>query len=120
MKTCLSIAAATLLAGSAAESHMLAPVPPGVPANCPISVSFGSYASGIDQPTFARMELRLRADRRVRSFTRHPWGREGEVTLCVHPARPRDRAGLAQDLRAMIPPRPRGPIQVHVARRPRF
>lgn len=110
------IAAAALLAASAAGARVAPPMPrngaPEVPRDCKITVAFGSYAAGIDQPTLARMQLLLRADRRVRRFTRHPWGREGEVTLCVYMRAHGGAGALSRQLRAMIPPRPRGPISV--------
>lgn len=123
------LAATALLATTAADARVAppprvvepAPLPaqrhgaPDVPAGCAITVAFGSYGPGIDGATLARMERRLRVDRRVRSLTRHPWGREGEVTLCVYT---RGAAGpLARQLRTMIAARPRGPVTVTLNRR---
>jgi hypothetical protein len=112
----LTAALALIAAAPAAARTPAAPRGswPGAPADCPLLIAFGSYAAGIDQAAFARIERLLRTDRRVRSVTRHPWGREGEVTLCVRPLRLRDLNPLARDLRRMIPARPRGPIQVTV------
>jgi hypothetical protein len=108
--------AAALLSASPAGARAPGPLPrtgaPHVPADCTITAAFGSYAAGIDGATLARMERTLDADSRVRNVTRHPWGREGEVTLCI---RTRTLAGadaLSRELRAMIPARPRGPISV--------
>jgi len=120
MRKLLILAAIGTLCASAAEARLPRAGPggpPQVPANCPLTVAFHSYAAGIDRRVFARIEARLRVDRRVSSVTRHPWGREGEVTLCVRVVRPRYLSGLATDLNEMIPRHPRGPIQVHVARR---
>lgn len=114
------LAVTALFAAAAADARMAPPSGPRAPDqpdNCPISMSFGSFGAGIDGPALTRVERRLRTDRRVRNFTRHPWGREGEVTLCIHPVRFRDAARLGQDLRRMIPARPRGPIEVNLARR---
>ena len=120
MKRSILLAAAALLTTSA-EARTLAPSPtqaaPDNRDNCAISMIFGSFGPGIDRPTLTRVERRLRTDRRVRDFTRHPWGREGEVTLCIHPVRFRDARRLGQDLQRMIPARPRGPIELHLARR---
>jgi hypothetical protein len=129
MKSTLLLAAAALSAPSAAQARVAppmrvvepAPVParpraaPAVPSDCTINIVFGSYAMGIDGPTLARMERTLRADRRVRRVTRHPWGREGEVTLCVYTRGSTGAGPLARQLRAMIPPRPRGPVTVTLA-----
>lgn len=122
MKSAL-FAAAALFAASAGEARMTGPVPravepvsrhgaPGVPGNCAIRIVFGSFGPGIDGSTLTRMVRRLRTDRRVRNFSRHPWGREGEVTLCVHLVRLRDAYRIGRELNAMVPARPRGPVQV--------
>jgi hypothetical protein len=117
MKRLLILAATATLAASAADARLPRPGPggpPQVPANCPLTIAFGSYGPGIDGPTLANVERMLRTDRRVRSVSRHPWGREGEVTLCVRPRRIADAGRLAQRIRAMIPARPRGPVQVEL------
>jgi hypothetical protein len=132
MKRSFLLAAAALSAAPAAEARVgpmprpVEPVPvpvpvpaparrhvtPEVPTNCRITVAFGSYAAGIDGPTLARMERMLQSDRRVQRFTRHPWGREGEVTLCIYARGTAGAGPLARQLRAMIPARPRGPVTV--------
>ena len=55
----------------------------------------------------------LDRDRAVRSVTRHPWGREGEVTLCANTRRRADTARLFHAIRRLVPVRPRGPITIH-------
>jgi hypothetical protein len=122
MKLPLFAIAATLLAAAAADARAPAPPlrrggPPSIPSNCTITIAFSSYGAGIDRPTLVRMERMLHADRRVGGMSRHPWGREGEVTLCLRVPRARNVHALATDLNEMIPRRPRGPIQVHVAAR---
>ena len=113
MKKTVLIAAAALLTASAAGARAPGPLPRNaVPVDCTITVAFGSYAAGIDGATLTRMERTLRIDRRVRRFTRHPWGREGEVTLCVYTRGHAAAGPLSRQLRAMIPPRPRGPVDV--------
>lgn len=83
------------------------------PADCAVTVRFGSYAMGIDRPTLAAVEALLAADPSVASVERHPWGREGEVTLCARlndagsPAEP-----LARRIAALFPAEPRGPLRV--------
>jgi hypothetical protein len=122
MKLPLFAIAAALLVSTAADARApAAPLrrggPPSVPSNCSITIAFGSYGAGIDRPTLVRMERMLRVDRRVGGMSRHPWGREGEVTLCLRVPRARNVRALAADLNEMIPRRPRGPVQVHVAAR---
>ncbi len=121
----LAAVAATLLGAAVADARSRAVDPrrganphgwQQPPADCPLTVSFGSYGPGIDRPTLVRMESRLQGDRRVRDVSRHQWGREGEVTLCVRPRRFADARPLVAELRAMIPARPRGPVEVNLRR----
>jgi hypothetical protein len=91
--------AAALLAGAA-------------PARCPLEISFGSYAMGIDSATLRRVDALLARDRGVRSVDRRHWGREGEITLCVKTRRSADARRLAYRVRTLLPARPRGPVTV--------
>ena len=123
MKRSILLAAAALLTVSAAEARVAPPRTTGPvrgfalsadPTNCAITVAFTSYGAGIDGPTRARIERMLQGDRRVRSFTRRPWGREGEVTFCITVRRSADVYRLSRDLQNMVPRRPRGPVQVQL------
>ena len=135
MKSSILLAAATLVVATAAEARVAPPpqlpqpVPmpaprtagpargfsiPVDPSNCAITVAFTSYGAGIDGATRARMERMLRTDRRVRTFTARPWGREGEVTFCIAAKRSADIYRLSRDLRTMVPRRPRGPININL------
>lgn len=97
-----------LLAALAAST----PVQSGVPADCSLTVSFGSYAMGIDQEAFRKTERLLKRDRNVRSTTSHRWGREGEVTLCAMTRRPAQARVLFNRVRGQIPRNPRGPVTI--------
>jgi hypothetical protein len=120
MKKLILIAATALIATSAAHGRAVDPRRGGphggtpVPQNCPLTVAFQSYGAGIDRPTRTNIERLLNTDRSVRTWTRHPWGREGEVTLCVRTRNNADAVRLSRRIRALIPPRPRGPIQVEL------
>jgi hypothetical protein len=133
MKSSILLAAVALFAASAAEARvgpsprlpegvpMPRPSGPtrgfalsGQPDNCAITVAFTSYGAGIDGPTRARMERMLRGDRRVRTFTSRPWGREGEATFCISARRSADVYPIFRDLQNMVPRRPRGPVQVQL------
>lgn len=139
MKRSILLAAAALVAATAAEARVAPPLerPQPVPmpapreagptrgfslpvdaSNCAITVAFTSYGAGIDGATRARMERMLRTDRRVRTFTARPWGREGEVTFCIAARRSADVYRLSRDLRNMVPRRPRGPININLHPRP--
>jgi len=124
MKTLTFLATAAAALITAAPATAREPIPPanqggwpGAPADCPLTIAFTSYGAGIDGQTLARVDQRLRSDRRVRNVSRHRWGREGEITLCVRPARAAQVNQLARELRRLIPARPRGPIHVATLRR---
>ncbi len=84
-------------------------------AACSLTVRFGSYAMGIDTGTAQRVEQLLRADRAVRSVERRPWGREGEVDLCARVQPAAEAARLFEQIRPLLPAKPRGPITVSLA-----
>lgn len=86
-----------------------------IPTDCPLTIVFGSYAMGIDQPARARIEALLASDRGVTGFQAHRWGREGEVTLCVRTRAAADATRLFARARALVPPRPRGPVSLRTA-----
>ncbi|MEN3746958.1 hypothetical protein TPR58_07250 [Sphingomonas sp. HF-S3] len=124
MKTFLMIAALVSLPAASAAA---APELPqrGVPDTCSVTVSFGSYAMGIDRPALERTERLLKRDRTVRRTSSHRWGREGEMTLCAITRRPADARRLFQRVKAALPRDPRGPITIethdglsHTASRP--
>lgn len=109
----LAAVAATLFAIPGADGRARAPGPgTPVPRNCPLLVVFGSYGAGIDRPTLDRVEHYLAGERTVTNVSRHPWGREGEVTLCVRARGSADLVRIGNRVRAAIPARPRGPITV--------
>ena len=109
----LAAVAATLFAAAGVTARV-APPGPGtpVPRNCPLLVIFGSYGAGIDRPTLDRVEQYLAGERTVTNVGRYPWGREGEVTLCVRARGNADLVRIGNRIRAAIPARPRGPITV--------
>ncbi len=110
----LALCAATgACAGEPAATASTAGSDPAAQA-CGLTVRFGSYAMGIDTAAAARVEDLLRRDRAVRSVERRPWGREGEVDLCVQVA-PAQAARLFDQIRPLLPAKPRGPITVSLA-----
>jgi hypothetical protein len=111
--------AVALLTASVADARLRVVDPrrgpsAGPPEDCPLTVGFSSYGPGIDRVARANIEQLLDTDRGVRTWTRHPWGREGEVTLCVRTRTNGDAVRLARSIRALIPARPRGPIRVQL------
>jgi hypothetical protein len=96
---------------SAAAAASAAPAP----ADCQLSVRFGSYAMGIDRPAAARIEGFLQKHGAVAGIQRHPWGREGEYTLCVSLKQGANAAALFAELKPLVPPKGRGPINVKLS-----
>ncbi|WP_066794681.1 hypothetical protein [Sphingomonas soli] len=84
---------------------------------CDVKVSFGSYAMGIDRPTFERVERLLARDRRVAKSEQQRWGREGEVTICAKLGRRADAAPLFYRIKALFPRNPRGPLTLEAGHR---
>lgn len=85
------------------------------PSDCPLTVRFGSYAMGIDQRAAARIESFLQSHRAVASLRRHPWGREGEYTLCVRLKHQADAAALFDELKSLVPAKGHGPVHIRLA-----
>ena len=80
--------------------------------DCALSIRFGSYAMGIDRSTATRIEALVSADGGVTGATRHPWGREGEYTLCVQTRSAEEAEALFERIKPLLPAEPHGPIQV--------
>ncbi|WP_305984716.1 hypothetical protein [Roseibium sp. MMSF_3544] len=70
---------------------------------CQLRVDFGSYASGIDGLTFARVLHLIATDGAISEVYMIPWGREGEETLCIYELNEDDAKRLFETIREMIP-----------------
>jgi hypothetical protein len=93
--------------------------PDSTAAECPLTVSFGSYAMGIDRRALARVEA-LIAEAEGASIERSPRGREGEVALCVRTKSAAQAAELFERISDSLPADPRGPVTVATAAGRRF
>jgi len=117
MKTIILAAAA--LATTAAASPPQYPNAPvmvdRIRADCPLTISFGSYAMGIDGPSFDKVVRTLRYDRAVRGVEQHNWGREGERTLCANIRKPAEARRVFNRLKVLLPAKPRGPVTLKLA-----
>ena len=82
---------------------------------CGVTVTFGSYAMGIDRGTFAAVEALLARDKGVTATSQKRWGREGEVTMCVETRSAADNARLFGEIAKLFPAKPRGPLTVESA-----
>lgn len=92
--------AALLLAGCAATPP--APADDG-PRPCDVTVSFGSYAMGVDHDLKARILALVASDRSVEDSEERRWGREGESDLCIHAPAPGAADRLFDQIAALIP-----------------
>ena len=82
-------------------------------AACDVTVRFGSYGAGADQAVADRVALAARTDHGVRRITRRPWGREGELDLCVMAKSAALAPGVFERLRPLIPAKGKaGPISI--------
>ena len=79
---------------------------------CGVTVTFGSYAMGIDRGAFAAVEGLLARDQGVAATSQKRWGREGEVTLCVETRSAADSERLFGEIAKLFPAKPRGPLTV--------
>jgi hypothetical protein len=87
-------------------------VPADAQAACDVTVSFGSYAMGIDAGAAAAIGDMLAADPLVRSVRRTGGGREGEYALCISARDQAAASALVERIRPLLPAKPRGPITV--------
>lgn len=113
MRMLAALSIATFAAGGCAHAGTrTAPIIPvtEAPRDCPLAVSFGSYAMGIDRPTFDKVSALLAHDRGVKTIEQHRWGREGEVTLCARTRGRADARRLFGQIRQRLPEKPRGPV----------
>jgi hypothetical protein len=83
--------------------------------DCPLTVTFGSYAMGIDQGALKSVDRLLARDRGVRKVDRQRWGREGEITLCARTRTKADAKRLFTRVKRLFPAKPRGPLTVETA-----
>jgi hypothetical protein len=122
MKPIAAIFAALLTVGAAHAGTRTVPITPitEAPRNCPLTVSFGSYAMGIDGKAFDAVSGLLTRDRGVKAVEQYRWGREGEVTLCARTRGGADARRLFWRVRALFPRAPRGPLTVSTASGLRF
>jgi hypothetical protein len=119
----LAVAAALLAATGCAEAATrTVPITPvrDAPQGCALTVSFGSYAMGIDGETYAAVSRLLAHDRGMQAIEQYRWGREGELTLCARTRSGADARRLAARVKALVPAKPRGPVTVSLGARPGY
>lgn len=80
--------------------------------SCNVVVSFTSVCCGVNKPLETRINDLVASDVRVISSSAHPWGREGEVDLCVRTKNTADAGSLTRDIEAIIASDRRAPLVV--------
>lgn len=70
---------------------------------CDVTVSFGSYAMGVDSDLKARILALVDREVGLDNTEERPWGREGESNLCIHAPRPGQADRLFDQIAALIP-----------------
>lgn len=117
----IALIALALLAGACTARPPVRPLAPPVDqAACALTISFGSYAMGIDRGAFEAVEALLARDKGVTATTQKHWGREGEVTVCVQTRSAADSTRLFGEIARLFPAKPRGPLTVETADGRRF
>lgn len=118
MRTLLVAAALALTAGSALPAAAVttqggrASIAPG-DENCSVTVVFGSYAMGIDQQSFQKVERYLKRRAPAVRYTATSWGREGEKTVCVTTRSAKSARRVFNDIRNLLPQwSQRGPVEL--------
>ena len=87
-------------------------MPAEAEAACQVTVRFGSYAMGIDTGAAKAIDALLAGNADVTGVTRTGAGREGEYVLCVQTRDKAQAARLVEQIRPLLPAKPRGPISV--------
>ena len=117
MKQIILAIAAVAILGSASPAQRRNPpvIVDEIRAHCPLAVSFGSYAMGIDSGAFDSILRTLQHDRAVTRIEQRNWGREGERTLCAVIRKPAEARRVFNRVKALFPRKPRGPLTVTLA-----
>lgn len=97
-----SVAAAALTACAPVEDPNLGYDADGIRV-CDVTVSFGSYAMGVDRELKTRILALVAEDPGLDNTEERPWGREGESNLCIHAPRPGQADRLYARIAEMIP-----------------
>lgn len=70
--------------------------------SCDITVSFGSYAMGIDHQALDHINSYAKASKDIAQMKLIPWGKEGEKNLCLK-VKPEKLQAVYQQIKSMIP-----------------
>jgi len=95
----IRLAAVALLTLSACA---MAPAPEAS-MRCDVTIKFGSYGMGIDQPLAATVADMVKTDPDIARSERKPWGREGEFDQCLTVKPGRSVKALYERYQALLP-----------------
>lgn len=80
-----------------------APVDGGAAVRCDVTIKFGSYGMGIDQPLAGTVADMVKTDPDIARSERKPWGREGEFDQCLTVKSSADARAVYERYRALLP-----------------
>lgn len=86
--------------------------PDGPQSGCDLKVEFASIGAGIDRAVLEKVDALLSADKGVAGIVREPWGREGEITLCVDTKSEADASRLFGQINPLFPVGKEKPLRV--------
>lgn len=92
-----------------------APVQPAAAAECDLKVDFASIGTGIDGETLQKVDTLLSGDTGISTIDRNRWGKEGEITLCVHTRTAADADRLFEAVKKAFPTSSVKPLAVETA-----
>lgn len=76
---------------------------PQAATRCDVTIKFGSYGMGVDQPLAATVADMVKTDPDIARSERKPWGREGEFDQCLTVKKGRDAKVTYERYRALLP-----------------
>ncbi len=100
---------ALFLAGCVAPPE---PAADGAESGCDLKVEFASIGTGIDRGVLEKVDALLAGDMGVAGIVREPWGREGEITLCVDTKTDADASRLFGQIKPLFPVGKEKPLRV--------
>jgi hypothetical protein len=100
--------AAALATGACATPPALTTAETG----CDVVAGFTSIGTGIDHAALERVDALLASDKGVLAVSREPWGREGELSLCIGVRSEADASQLFDAIIARFPASSPKPLTV--------
>jgi hypothetical protein len=99
----IRLAALLALSLSACATASAPEASPGGAARCDVTIKFGSYGMGIDQPLAATVADMVKTDPDIARSERKPWGREGEYDQCLTVKKGHDAKATYERYKALLP-----------------